>query len=82
MSSVFVCSSFTRLMTGSEYMRLHMIQLFQLYSRRLSKPSVIGCGTLRLYRIKLFLIEEFRIIGFYLYHVTSIRPSNSRGASG
>ena len=28
------------------------------------------------------LIEEFRIIGFYLYHVTSIRPSNSRGASG
>ena len=28
------------------------------------------------------LIEEFRIIGFYLYHVTLIRPSNSRGASG
>ena len=28
------------------------------------------------------IIEEFRIIGFYLYHVTSIRPSNSRGASG
>ena len=28
------------------------------------------------------LIEEFRIIGFYLYHVTSIRPSNSIGASG
>ena len=28
------------------------------------------------------LIEEFRIIGFYLCHVTSIRPSNSRGASG
>ena len=27
-------------------------------------------------------IEEFRIIGFYLYHVTSIRPSNSIGASG
>ena len=27
-------------------------------------------------------IEEFRIIGFYLYHVTSIRPSNSMGASG
>ena len=27
-------------------------------------------------------IEEFRIIGFYLCHVTSIRPSNSRGASG
>ena len=30
----------------------------------------------------MFVIEEFRIIGFYLYHVTSIRPSNSRGASG
>ena len=30
----------------------------------------------------LYTIEEFRIIGFYLYHVTSIRPSNSRGASG
>ena len=29
-----------------------------------------------------FSIEEFRIIGFYLCHVTSIRPSNSRGASG
>ena len=29
-----------------------------------------------------YLIEEFRIIGFYLYHVTSIRPSNSIGASG
>ena len=28
------------------------------------------------------IIEEFRIIGFYLYHVTSIRPSNSIGASG
>ena len=28
------------------------------------------------------LIEEFRIIGFYLYHVTSIRPSKSMGASG
>ena len=27
-------------------------------------------------------IEEFRINGFYLYHVTSIRPSNSIGASG
>ena len=27
-------------------------------------------------------IEEFRIIGFYLYHVTMIRPSNSIGASG
>ena len=27
-------------------------------------------------------IEEFRIIGFYLYHVTSMRPSNSMGASG
>ena len=27
-------------------------------------------------------IEEFRIIGFYLYHVTSIMPSNSIGASG
>ena len=26
--------------------------------------------------------EEFRIIGFYLYHVTSIRPSNSMAASG
>ena len=29
-----------------------------------------------------YTIEEFRIIGFYLYHVTSIRPSNSIGASG
>ena len=27
-------------------------------------------------------IEEFRIIGFYLYHVTSIRSSISMGASG
>ena len=27
-------------------------------------------------------VEEFRIVGFYLYHVTSIRPSNSIGASG
>ena len=28
------------------------------------------------------LIEEFRIIGFYLYHVTSNRPSDSNGTSG
>ena len=27
-------------------------------------------------------VEEFRIIGFYLYHVTLIRLSNSIGASG
>ena len=33
-------------------------------------------------RSAILRIEEFRIIGFYLYHVTSIRPSNSIGASG